>query len=384
MLRQALFVAVKDLRYLLRDRRQLVWLLIMPPVFMYFIGTSTAGMGMGGGAGATPLAVYGTEEAGFVGAYLQKRLVEYGFELTFFDSAEVFAQQRRRLTLPAGLSDSLLSGGRVKLDLKHRDAGIDRDYDVFRVQRAAYATLAAVAASAQGGAVTAAELTQIETQPRALSLRVEKAGQRRHIPSGFEQAIPGILVMFVLMNMLNSGAILLVSERERGLLRRLAYAPIPRGAVVLGKWGGRMALGAVQVALGAVLWHRFLCYELGAALANGRRCAHDMGFFLRLVRFALGQPWPHPRAGGRSGDFGDDVLGGARWLLVADRDYARVDAAFAKGVALGVGDGCDASPDQLWPWVGERRISYRRALSGCAGCGSLGRAPFSLPMTGAV
>jgi predicted permease len=49
VLRQALFVAVKDLRYLLRDRRQLVWLLIMPPVFMYFIGTSTAGMGMGGG-----------------------------------------------------------------------------------------------------------------------------------------------------------------------------------------------------------------------------------------------------------------------------------------------------------------------------------------------
>ena len=78
-MRQALFVAVKDLRYLLRDRRQLVWLLIMPPVFMYFIGTSTAGMCMGGGAGATPLAVYGTEEAGFVGAYLQKRLVEYCF-----------------------------------------------------------------------------------------------------------------------------------------------------------------------------------------------------------------------------------------------------------------------------------------------------------------
>jgi ABC-2 type transport system permease protein len=263
VLRQALFVAVKDLRYLLRDRRQLVWLLIMPPVFMYFIGTSTAGMGMGGGAGATPLAVYGTEEAGFVGAYLQKRLVEYGFELTFFDSAEVFAQQRRRLTLPAGLSDSLLSGGRVKLDLKHRDAGIDRDYDVFRVQRAAYATLAAVAASAQGGAVTAAELTQIETQPRALSLRVEKAGQRRHIPSGFEQAIPGILVMFVLMNMLNSGAILLVSERERGLLRRLAYAPIPRGAVVLGKWGGRMALGAVQVALGLFFGTAFFAMNWG-------------------------------------------------------------------------------------------------------------------------
>jgi len=265
MLRQALFIAAKDLRYLLRDRRQLVWLLIMPPVFMYFIGTSTAGLGMGGSGGAaTPLAVYGTERAGFVGIYLQKRLSEYGFELTHFDSAAAFARQRRRLTLPVGLSDSLLHGGRVQLELQHRDAGIDRDYDVFRVQRAAYATLAAVAASAEDGAVLPAELAQVDSLPRVLSLRVEKAGQRRRIPSGFEQAIPGILVMFVLMNMLNSGAILLVGERERGLLRRLAYAPIPRGAVVLGKWGGRMALGAVQVALGLFFGTVFFGMDWGA------------------------------------------------------------------------------------------------------------------------
>ncbi len=44
MLRQALFVAGKDVRYLLRDRRQLVWLLIMPPVFMYFIGRMALGV----------------------------------------------------------------------------------------------------------------------------------------------------------------------------------------------------------------------------------------------------------------------------------------------------------------------------------------------------
>ncbi|MFT5089168.1 MAG: hypothetical protein ACI8PG_003535 [Planctomycetota bacterium] len=35
--------------------------------------------------------------------------------------------------------------------------------------------------------------------------------------------------------------------------------------------------------------------------------------------------------------------------LVAQRDYAGLDATFAKSTALGVGDGCDASPDQFWP-----------------------------------
>ena len=249
MLRQALFIARNDVRHLLRERRQLVWLLIMPPVFMYFIGTTTAGFGAStGGDSPTPLAVRGVESAGVVGEFLERRLEENGFAITRYDSWQTFAAQDRRLLLAAGLNDSLTRGRRAALQLTHRDAGLDRDYDVFRVQRAAYTTLAAVAAVGEGENMSAA-LARIDSLPRSISLHVEKAG-RPHIPNGFEQAIPGILVMFVLMNMLNSGAILLVSERQRGLLRRLAYAPISRGAVVLGKWGGRMALGFVQIALG--------------------------------------------------------------------------------------------------------------------------------------
>jgi ABC-type multidrug transport system permease subunit len=47
--------------------------------------------------------------------------------------------------------------------------------------------------------------------------------------------------------MSTSGAILLVIERRQGLLRRLAYTPIPRLDVVLGKWGGKLALGFIQI-----------------------------------------------------------------------------------------------------------------------------------------
>ena len=83
--------------------------------------------------------------------------------------------------------------------------------------------------------------------PRALKLEVKPAGKRRHIPHGFEQAIPGILVMFTLMVMATSGSVLLLSERREGLLRRLAYTPISRLNVVLGKWGGKLALGLLQI-----------------------------------------------------------------------------------------------------------------------------------------
>ncbi len=83
--------------------------------------------------------------------------------------------------------------------------------------------------------------------PRNLSLRVETAGERLVPPSGYSQTIPGTMVMFTMLILLTSGAILLVIERKQGLLRRLASTPIPRGSVVFGKWLGKLALAAVQI-----------------------------------------------------------------------------------------------------------------------------------------
>jgi len=44
-------------------------------------------------------------------------------------------------------------------------------------------------------------------------------------------------------------ALLLVIERRQGLLRRLAYTPLSRLAIVLGKWGGKLVLGLIQIGL---------------------------------------------------------------------------------------------------------------------------------------
>ena len=81
-----------------------------------------------------------------------------------------------------------------------------------------------------------------------MRLEIAPAGERLEPPSGYEQTIPGVMVMFVLLVMCTSGAVLLVIERRQGLLRRLACAPISRGQLVLGKWGGKFALGMVQIA----------------------------------------------------------------------------------------------------------------------------------------
>jgi ABC-type multidrug transport system permease subunit len=55
------------------------------------------------------------------------------------------------------------------------------------------------------------------------------------------------MVMFTLLVMLSSGAILLVLERNEGLLRRLASSPLTRTSIILGKWGGRVMIGLIQI-----------------------------------------------------------------------------------------------------------------------------------------
>jgi ABC-2 type transport system permease protein len=66
-------------------------------------------------------------------------------------------------------------------------------------------------------------------------------------------------VTFTLLVLFTSGAVSLTMERNQGILRRLASAPMSRGAVVLAKWGSRMAIGMIQICFamitGRVLFH---------------------------------------------------------------------------------------------------------------------------------
>src|SRR5262249_54470266 len=122
------------------------------------------------------------------------------------------------------------------------------DYEDVRLARAVYTLLADLIVLARENQAAAPEaFHKLAERPRNLTLHRESAGQRKEIPTGFQQSVPGNTVFLVLVVLTTSGAFLLI-ERNRGLLRRLASSPMSRGAVVLGKWGARLLLGMVQVA----------------------------------------------------------------------------------------------------------------------------------------
>lgn len=257
-MKNVIFIAWHDVRYQLRQGGTLVWLFVMPPIFFFFIGTVTSGFqsGMTGGT-ATPIVV-AADAPGFLQEQIDLRLTENEFATDW--RVEVVADEagklpRRVLTFDANLSDHIVAGEQVKASYDTQASALSRDYEAIRIQRSLFTALADIvtAEARSEDPLSAHALTELNAETRVWQLDVSTAGQRLIIPSGFEQAIPGILVMFTLLVLLTSGSSMLVIERMQGLLRRLASAPMTRAEVVSGKWGGRMVLAALQIGFAIIV-----------------------------------------------------------------------------------------------------------------------------------
>lgn len=256
-LRGALFLARMDTLHLLRRRETILWTFVMPVVFFFFIGSVAS---KNSGPPQDDLAVVTPADAGFLADQMAARLEKLGYKIVRANSSQEPQRFARRLEIPAGFTESVLAGRPMEVRFSQTGDDVNADYDRVRVNRAVYTVLAdLVAVSRNGGDATPEGFARLAAQPRALELDVKPAGKRLEAPSGFEQSVPGTMVMFTLLIMFTAGAVSLTMERSQGILRRLASSSMTRGAVTLGKWGSRMCLGLIQLAFamtaGRVLFH---------------------------------------------------------------------------------------------------------------------------------
>ncbi len=270
-MRNIFFIAWSDVRAQLREGSTLLWLFIMPPIFFYFIGTVTSGFSSGiGGGQATPLTVV-AENPGFLKDQVDLRLTANDYAPEWAEALEVTEGEsapRRTLTFDANMSDKALADEPVKVIYDTKANSLTRQFEEIRVQRSLYTVLAdIIIADATAGPLSGEALQAVNDAPRVWQLEVSTAGQRKEIPGGFQQAVPGILVMFTLLVLLTSSGSALVQERTQGLLRRLASAPISRGEVLAGKWEGRMVLAAIQVTAALIFGTFLFSMDWGPDLA---------------------------------------------------------------------------------------------------------------------
>jgi ABC-2 type transport system permease protein len=247
MLSDALFLMRRDMPVLFRSRATWLWTFLMPIVFFYFVGSVTGRSQFAGRAES--IAALVPPDAGFLADHLLRRVAERNYRVVRAGSAAEAEKYTRRLEIPAGFTGSVLAGRPANVTFTRKGSGLGADYDEVRLKRAVYTALADVIAAAAGadGTPTRESVSRIASEPHTLTLDVKPAGARLDPPRGFEQSVPGTMVMFTLLLLLTTGGVTLVIEREQGILRRLASSPMSRGAVVLGKLSSRLALGLIQI-----------------------------------------------------------------------------------------------------------------------------------------
>lgn len=249
-MRAAFFLARKDLAQMFRNGSTWLWAFAMPVLFFFFIGSVTGGYSRPRGT-VERIGMWAPEDAGFLADHLERRLAGLGYRVERVREEAQLSAYARRLAVPDGFTNTVLSGKQARLQFSASGGGLAGYFDGFRVKRAAYTVLADVlVAMKDGGAASAEALKELENAPRNLTLAVTAAGKRKVIPSGFQQAVPGSMVMFGLLVMFTTGGISLFQERKLGILTRLASTPMSRGPVVAGKWLSRFGLGLIQMSFG--------------------------------------------------------------------------------------------------------------------------------------
>jgi ABC-2 type transport system permease protein len=313
-------LAKTDLKLALRDRSTILWLFIMPAVFFYFVGTVTQG---GVSFVDKPvMLVVENNDGGFLSRHLEARLEENLFTVIRPEDIPPAPEGEepakfRKLVIPSDFTERLKADELVSISFEGLRSGFGSQYDFFRAQKAAFSVLGDMIVVKSGGADLSPDTLALAIEgTRPVQLAVTPAGRRMQIPSGFQQAIPGTLVMFTLLVLLTSGAAMLVHDREKQLLRRLASAPLTRGQVVMGKWAGRMALATVQIAVAIGVsftplfdmnWGQALPMVAVILLAWGALCtslalllgslartdsqAGNLGAFATMTLAALGGCW---------------------------------------------------------------------------------------------
>jgi ABC-2 type transport system permease protein len=300
-MRRIWVLARNDLLQVIKDRPSVFWMLLLPMAFIYLFSS----FGNSGGAAQIGLAVIDEDRSLLSGA-LAQGLERESFVVTELEPAAAETLDvRRSLRIPCGFQDSLAAGRPVPVyyyvsEGADASASLVAEMNIRRaviqtlvsLTRAAGAEAAGTSAAGEAGtgaadaagardtlridAAFGARLARIAAEPRVITVRGETAGRGRPVPSGARQSLPATVTLFMLINTTVFGAVFLATERQAGMLARIAAHPVSRFSIFAGKLLGALLVALLQAAI----------LLLAGQLLIGAYPAHS-GFPLALVVFCF-------------------------------------------------------------------------------------------------
>jgi ABC-2 type transport system permease protein len=241
-----LLIATNDLRRFMREKSGYFWLFGSPLLFAFFMGF--ANRGAGDPSNPRPKLAIEDRDGGFMARALKQELGAKGVQVVMVTNVPD-QKNERTLVIPEGFTRDVAAKKAVKLDLSRLESSSEEAASMveLRLLRGVVALNShLLEQSGSGNPPTEEAILKLRENPDPVSLKVS-FGTRKAIPAGYNQSVPGILVMFTMMNLLIFGGATLAGERREGVIRRLMVQPLNRYELILGKIAGLLLLGAVQI-----------------------------------------------------------------------------------------------------------------------------------------
>lgn len=246
-MRNILLIGHNGIRLFLRTKVGYVWLFVVPFVFVYFTGVGFRESGSP--SNPKPSVLIENQDHGFLGDLFKDELNAQGMNVV---GEEKRSEAERGIRIPTNFTEKVLQQKQSKLEF-FKTEGSDAEAAAMIELRLARAVIALnshlleLATQTNSLApLSEAGLRSMMAKTNPVSLNSKFAG-RKPVPAGFNQSLPGTLVMFLMMNLLIFGGVSVSWERTNGVLKRLAVYPIRKWELVVGKVYGRFLLGLVQI-----------------------------------------------------------------------------------------------------------------------------------------
>ena len=209
-------------RNFLRQKETMIWVILMPLLFAWFFSAVHKD---GSGRIFKPGTVQiNNLDAGPVGQALVDDLAGIGYTVVTEPSDRSVAV----LTIPEGYSDKVAAGESVDVSVVF-DADVSSSRTMqLRVHLFQFTVrLVKSLFYLDRERLPMAEFASIFHRPSGITL-AQATGERKKKPAGSAQSFPAILVMFMLMNILIYGGVMLKMDLDTGVTKRLLVSPVSK------------------------------------------------------------------------------------------------------------------------------------------------------------
>lgn len=242
-------LTVQVLRLLVRDRTSVIWMLIVPCLYIAVFGSAFRYQRDPSRYKATLTVVNrdGRQLAERLIRSLESENLELIVETLPPETAPV-----RMLTIPGHFSDRLMRGEKDTLFYQSRtdgdiEAGMTAE---MAVRKSVFRTLADLAElRVKRLRWDESGFRKLDERDPLVHVKSAYAGVHETIPSGFTGQVPAQVVQFTLLIIFIYAGSALFEEKQKGLLRRIRTAPVGFVQLYFGKLLGAVLVGVIQMTL---------------------------------------------------------------------------------------------------------------------------------------